>query len=105
MDLMNRVFSPYLDQFVIVFTNDILIYSKNREEHAEHLRTVLQMLREKQLYGKLSKCAFWIESIDFLGHIILGQGLSVDPKKVEPVEKWPTPKSVTEVRLFLGLAL
>ena len=86
MDLMNRVFSPYLDKFVVVFIDDILIYFKIRGDHAEHLRTVLQVLREKQLYGKLSKCAFWLESIDFLGHIVPGQGISVDPRKVEAVE-------------------
>ena len=80
IDLMNRVFSPYLDKFVIVFIDDILFYSKTREEHAEHLRTMLQVLREKRLCGKLSKCAFWQESVDFLGHIISGQGISVESK-------------------------
>ena len=81
-----------------VFIDDILIYSKNQGKHAKHLRMVLQVLREKQLYGKLSKCAFWLESVDFLGHIVSGQGISVDLRKVEAVDKWSTPKSVTEVR-------
>ena len=72
MDLMDRVFSPYLDKFIVVFIDDILIYSKNQGEHAEHLRTMLQILKEKQLYEKLSKCVFWSESVDFLGHIISG---------------------------------
>ena len=98
MDLINRVFSSYLDKFVIVFIDDILIYFKNQGEHAEHLKTVLQVLREKQLYRKLSKCAFWLESVEFLGHIVSGHGLLVDPKKVEAVEKWPTHKSITKVR-------
>ncbi|KAJ6797354.1 uncharacterized protein M6B38_216750 [Iris pallida] len=104
MDLMNRVFYQYLDKFVIVFIDDILIYSKSEEEHEKHLRIVLQTLREEQLYAKLSKCEFWLDQIPFLGHIVSGEGISVDPKKVEAVKSWPTPKSVAEIRSFLGLA-
>ncbi|KAJ6834065.1 uncharacterized protein M6B38_336600 [Iris pallida] len=104
MDLMNRVFYQYLDKFVIVFIDNILIYSKNKEEHEKHLRIVLQTLREEQLYAKLSKCEFWLDQIPFLGHIISGEGISVYPKKVKAVKSWPTPKSVAEIRSFLGLA-
>ncbi|KAJ6808834.1 uncharacterized protein M6B38_165845 [Iris pallida] len=104
MDLMNRVFYQYLDKFVIMFIDDILIYSKSEEEHEKHLRIVLQTLREKKLYAKLSKCEFWLDQIPFLGHIVSGEGISVDPKKVEAVKSWPTPKSVAEIRSFLGLA-
>ena len=104
MDLMNMVFSPFLDKFVLVFIDDILVYSKTREEHAEHLRAVFQLLRDHQLYSRLDKCQFWMESVSFLGHIIPEQGISVDPKKVEAVQDWPVPTSVSEVRSFLGLA-
>ncbi|KAJ6811857.1 uncharacterized protein M6B38_151055 [Iris pallida] len=104
MDLMNRVFYQYLDKFVIVFIDDIFIYSKNEEEHEKHLRIVLQTLREEQLYVKLSKCEFWLDQIPFLGHIISEEGISVDPKEVDAVKSWPTPKSVAEIRSFLGLA-
>ena len=83
MDLMNRIFQPYLDQFVIVFIDDILIYSGNKEDHEEHLRVVLQILRENQLYAKFSKCQFWLDSVAFLGHVILAEGVSVDPQKIE----------------------
>ena len=79
MDLMNRVFSPNLDKFVIVFINDILVYSGSPKEHTEHLRTVLQILRERQLYAKFSKCQFWLDKVAFLGHVILAEGVSVDP--------------------------
>ena len=85
MDLMNRVFSPYLDKFVIVFIDFILVYSGSPEEHAEHLRTVLQILRERRLYSKFSKCQFWLAKVAFLGHVILAEGMSVDPKKIEAV--------------------
>ena len=85
MDLMNRVFSLYLDKFVIVFIDDILVYSGSPEEHAEHLRTVLQILRESQLYAKFSKCQFWLDRVAFLGHVISVEGVSVDPKKIEVV--------------------
>ena len=104
MDLMNRVFSPYLDKFVIVFISDILVYSGSIEEHAEHLRTVLQILRERQLYAKLSKCQFWLDMVAFLGHVIPVQGVSVNPKKIEAVVNLKPPKNVSEVRSFLGLA-
>ena len=79
IDLMNRVFSPYLDKFVIVFIDDILVYSGSPEEHAEHLRTVLQILRERQLYAKFSECQFWLDKVAFLGHVISAKGISVDP--------------------------
>ena len=85
MDYMNRIFKPFLDKFVAVFIDDILIYSRIREEHAEHLRTILNILKEKQLYAKLSKYDFWMSEIQFLGHVISAQGISVDPSKVEVV--------------------
>ena len=85
MDLMNRVFSPYLDKFVIVFIDDILVYSGSPEEHAEHLRTVLQILRERQLYAKFSKCQFWLDKVAFLGDVISAEGISVDPQKIEAI--------------------
>ena len=85
MDLMNRVFRPYLDQFVVVFIDDILVYSKNEQEHTQHLHTVLQTLREHRLYAKLSKCDFWLKEISFLGHIISSEGIRVDPRKVEAI--------------------
>ena len=89
---------------MVVFIDDILIYSKSREEHAKHLRTVLEILRERQLYGKFSKCEFWLEEVQFLGHVISAKGISVDPAKVEAILKWERPKSVTEIRSFVGLA-
>ena len=104
MDLMNRVFSPYLDKFVIVFIDDILVYSGSLEEHSEHLRIVLQTLRERQLYAKLSKGQFWLNRVAFLGHVISVEEVSVDPKKIEAVVNWKPPKNVSEVRSFLGLA-
>jgi len=104
MDYMNRIFIPFLDKFVVVFIDDILIYSRTREEHAEHLRLVLSVLREKQLYAKLSKCEFWMDEVQFLGHVISAQGIAMDLAKVEAVVKWESPKSVTEIRSFVGLA-
>ena len=104
MEYMNRIFHTYLDRFVVVFIDDILIYSKCKEEHGEHLRIVLQVLKEKKLYAKISKCELWLEEVSFLGHIISGNGIVVDPSKVEAVSQWDTPKSVTEVRSFLDLA-
>ena len=85
MDLMNRVFSPYLDKFVIIFIDDILVHSGSSEEHAEHLRTVLQILRERQLYAKFSKCQFWLDKVAFLGHVISVKGISVDPQKIKAI--------------------
>ncbi|KAK2449583.1 hypothetical protein QL285_008768 [Trifolium repens] len=104
MDYMNRIFQPYLDQFVVIFIDDILIYSKDHQEHAEHLRIVLEILREKQLYAKFSKCEFWLSEVKFLGHAISQGGVSVDPSKVEAVLNWERPRNVSEVRSFLGLA-
>ena len=104
MDLMNRIFSPFLDQFVIVFIDDILIYSPTREEHAQHLQIVLQTLRDHQLYAKYSKCEFWLPEVKFLGHVVSGDGVAVDSSKIEAVMDWQTPKNVFEVRSFLGLA-
>ncbi|XP_060974075.1 uncharacterized protein LOC133039244 [Cannabis sativa] len=97
MDLMNRVFKEYLDQFVIVFIDDILIYSKTEEEHEEHLRLTLQRLREHQLYAKYKKCEFWLSEVAFLGHIVTSGGIKVDPAKVAAVKEWPRPKIASEV--------
>ena len=104
MDYMNRIFRPYLDQFVVVFIDDILIYFESREEHTEHLRVVLGILREHQLYGKLSKYEFWLEEVQFLSHVISAQGIAVDSAKIDTVVKWERPQTVTEVRSFLVLA-
>ncbi|GKA81826.1 putative reverse transcriptase domain-containing protein [Tanacetum coccineum] len=97
MDLMNRVCKPYLDKFVIVFIDDILIYSKNKQEHAEHLKLILELLKKEQLYAKFSKCEFWIPKVQFLGHVIDSQGIHVDPAKIESVKDWASPKSATEI--------
>ncbi|GJZ39678.1 reverse transcriptase domain-containing protein [Tanacetum coccineum] len=104
MDLMNRVCKPYLDKFVIVFIDDILIYSRNKEEHANHLRIILELLKKEKLYAKFSKCDFWIRIVQFLGHLIDNQGLHVDPAKIEAVKNWTSPTTPTEIRQFLGLA-
>ncbi|GJX64777.1 putative reverse transcriptase domain-containing protein [Tanacetum coccineum] len=104
MDLMNRVCNPYLDKFVIVFIDDILIYSKNKKEHEEHLRTILELLKKEELYAKFSKCEFWIPKVQFLGHVINSEGIHVDPAKIESIKDWVSPKSPTEIRQFLGLA-
>ncbi|PNY16525.1 retrotransposon-related protein [Trifolium pratense] len=104
MDYMNRIFNPFLDKFVVVFIDDILIYSKSYEEHEDHLRQVLQILREKKLYAKLSKCEFWLEEVKFLGHVITKDGIAVDPAKVETIISWEQPRTVTEIRSFVGLA-
>ena len=103
MDLMNRVFHEYLDHFVIVFIDDILIFSKSMEEHEEHLRNVFQILMEKKLYAKFKRCEFWLDQVVFLGHVISKAEISVDPSKVEVVVNWARPTNVSEVRSFLGL--
>ncbi|GJQ92753.1 putative reverse transcriptase domain-containing protein [Tanacetum coccineum] len=104
MDLMNRVCKPYLDKFVIVFIDDILIYSKNKKEHEEHLKLILELLKKEELYAKFSKCEFWIPKVQFLGHVIDSEGIHVDPAKIESIKDWTSPKSPTEIRQFLGLA-
>ncbi|KAK1648343.1 hypothetical protein QYE76_066148 [Lolium multiflorum] len=104
MNLMNKIFMKYLDKFVIVFIDDILIYSKDKEEHAKHLKIVLQILREHQLYAKFSKCKFWLDSVEFLGHVITKEGIAVNPSKVQSVLEWKSPKNAKEIRGFLGMA-
>ena len=104
MYLMNSIFMPELDKFVVVFIDDILIYSENEADHAEHLRIVLSRLREHKLYAKFSKCEFWLSKVPFLGHILSRDGISVDPSKVQEVMDWKAPTSVHEVSSFLGLA-
>ena len=104
MDLMNRVFHPYLDQFVVVFIDDILVYSKDAQEHEHHLRIALQILRENQLFAKLSKWDFWLKEVSFLGHIVSTDGIRVYLAKIEAVVSWKPPLNVTKVRSFLGLA-
>jgi hypothetical protein len=104
MYLMNSVFMLELDKFVVVFIDDILIYSKNEEEHTKHLRIVLTRLREHQLYAKFSKCAFWLEEIQFFGHVLFAKGIAVDPSKIKDILEWKPPTTVHQVRRFLGLA-
>ncbi|KAI5313326.1 hypothetical protein L3X38_042500 [Prunus dulcis] len=104
MDLMNRVFRRYLDRFVIVFIDDILLYSKSQKAHMKHLDVVLKTLRRRQLYAKFSKCQLWLDRVSFLGHVISAEGIYVDPQKIEAVVNWLRPTSVTEIRSFLGLA-
>ncbi|GJU63550.1 putative reverse transcriptase domain-containing protein [Tanacetum coccineum] len=102
MDLSITV-QPYLDKFVIVFIDDILIYSKNKQEHEEHLKLILKLLKKEELYAKFSKCEFWIPKVQFLGHVIDSKGIHVDPSKIESVKDWASPKTPTEIRQFLGL--
>ncbi|KAL0559353.1 hypothetical protein IC582_003962 [Cucumis melo] len=104
MDLMNRIFHQYLDQFVIVFIDDILVYSVDRKAHEEHLRIILHTLCDKQMYAKFRKCEFLLEQVVFLGHVVSAKGVSVDPQKVEAIVNWERLTSATEVRSFLGLA-
>jgi hypothetical protein len=104
MYLMNKVFMEYLDKFVVVFIDDILIFSKTEEEHKKHLRLVLEKLRSNQLYSKFSKCEFWLTEVAFLGHVISARGVLVDPSKVRDVLNWIPPTNVMEIRSFLGLA-
>ncbi|KAK2441465.1 hypothetical protein QL285_012763 [Trifolium repens] len=104
MAYMNRIFHSFLDKFVVVFIDDILVYSRNEEEHVEHLRLVLQVLRESKLYANPSKCEFWLEEVNFLGHVISRDGIAVDPAKIDTVLSWKQPQTVTDVRSFVGLA-
>jgi hypothetical protein len=104
MYLMNSVFMPELDKFVVVFIDDILIYSKNLEDHAKHLHIILQRLREHHLYAKFSKCEFWLDTVKFLDHTISSDGIFVDPSKVQEAMDWKPPTSVHQIRTFLGLA-
>nr|GFC15662.1 putative reverse transcriptase domain-containing protein [Tanacetum cinerariifolium] len=104
MDHMNQVCKPYLDKFVIVFINDILIYSKDEKEYEEHLKAILELLKKEELYAKFSKCEFWIPKVQFLGHVIDSQGIHVNPAKIESVKDWASPKSPTKIRQSLGLA-
>jgi hypothetical protein len=101
MYLMNKVFMEYLDKFAVVFIDDILIYSRSEEEHEEHLRLVLQKLREHRLYAKLSKCEFWLKQVSFLGDVISKGGISIDPSKVQDVLSWNAPMSVGDIQSFL----
>nr|GEV80240.1 putative reverse transcriptase domain-containing protein [Tanacetum cinerariifolium] len=103
MDLINRVFKPYLDKFMIDFIDEILIHSKNKEEHEEHLTLILELLKKDELYAKLSKCEFWIPKVQFFGHVNDSQGIHVDLAKIEFIKDWASPKTPTEIRQFLGL--
>ncbi|KAD3066853.1 hypothetical protein E3N88_34733 [Mikania micrantha] len=104
IDLMNRVCRPYLDKFVIVFIDDILIYSRNQQEHAQHLKLILKLLAREKLYAKFFKCEFWLREVQFLGHVVNQNGIQVDPSKIQAVKQWETPRTPTEIRQFLGLA-
>ncbi|GKC97833.1 putative reverse transcriptase domain-containing protein, partial [Tanacetum coccineum] len=101
MDLVNRVCKPYLDRFVIVFIDDILIYSKSRKEHEGHLKLILNLLKKEELYAKFSKCEFWLSKVQFLGHVIDSEGIHIDPVKIEAIKDWASPKTSTEIRQFL----
>jgi hypothetical protein len=103
MCLMNNVLGKFLDKFVLVFIDDILIYSKNKEEHEKHLRLILQVLREHQLYAKFNKCDFFQKQVHYLGHDISKEGVAMDPDKIRSIMEWPTPKVVSDVRSFMGL--
>ncbi|KAD2805268.1 hypothetical protein E3N88_38645 [Mikania micrantha] len=104
MDLMNRVCRPYLDQFVIVFIDDILIHSQTKQDHEQHLKLILELLTKEKLYAKFSKCEFWLREVHFLGHVINERGIHVDPSKIEAIQKWEAPRTPLEIRQFLGLA-
>nr|GFA79777.1 putative reverse transcriptase domain-containing protein [Tanacetum cinerariifolium] len=104
MDLMNRVCKPYLDRFMIVFIDDILIYSKSRKEHERHLKLIMRLLKKEELYAEFSKCKFWLSKVQFLGYVIDSEGIHVDPAKIESIKDWASPKTPTEIRQFLGLA-
>jgi len=104
MDLINRVLKPYIEKFVVVFIDDILVYSASKDEHVEHLRIVFKTLEEHKLYFKFKKCDFGMEKVHFLGHVISKEGVSVDPPKVETVVNWIRPTNSTDVLSFLGMA-
>ena len=104
MYMMNKVFMEYLDKFVVLFIDDILVFPKTKDEHVEHLRLVLQKLREHKLYAKRSKCEFWLEEVSFLGHVVSNGDIVVDPSKLKDVLNWKPPTDVSEIRSFLGLA-
>ncbi|GKF79800.1 putative reverse transcriptase domain-containing protein, partial [Tanacetum coccineum] len=104
MDLMKQVCKSYLDKFVIVFIDDILIYSKTKEDHEVHLRLVLELLRKEKLYAKFSKCEFWLQELHFLGHVVNQSGIHVDPSKIKAVKNWKAPTTSSEIRSFFGLA-
>src|SRR4051812_9193743 len=103
MTMMKKVFMEYLDKFVVVFIDDILICSKNDAEHERHLRMIMEKLREHKLYAKFSKCEFWLNTVGFLGHVVSGEGVVVDPSKVTAVTEWEAPKNVGEIRSFWDL--
>ncbi|GJX14076.1 putative reverse transcriptase domain-containing protein, partial [Tanacetum coccineum] len=103
MDLIYRVCKPYLDKFVIFFIDDILIYSKDKKEHEEHLKAILELLKKEKLYAKFSKCEFWIPKVHFLSHVIDSRGIHVDPAKIESIKDWASHKTPTKIRQFLGL--
>src|SRR4051794_32139385 len=104
MAMMNKVFTEYLDKFVVVFIDDILLYSKDEAEHERHLRLIMEKLREHKLYAKFSKCEFWLENVGFLGHVVSAKGVAVDPSKVTAVTDWESPRNAGEIWSFLGLA-
>ncbi|GKC37038.1 putative reverse transcriptase domain-containing protein [Tanacetum coccineum] len=101
MDLMNRVCKTYLDKFVIVFIDDILIYSRSKQENEEHLKQILELLQKEELYAKFSKCEFWLPKVQFLGHMIDSEGIHVDPAKIKSIKDWASPKTLTKIRQFL----
>ncbi|GKC26825.1 putative reverse transcriptase domain-containing protein [Tanacetum coccineum] len=103
IDLMNRVCKPYLDKFLIVFIDDILIYSRNEEEHEEHLKQILELFKKEELYANFSKCEFWLSKVQFLGYVIDSEGIHVDPAKIKSIKVWGSPKTPIEIRQFLGL--
>jgi hypothetical protein len=100
---MNSIFSKYLDNFFLIFIDDILIYSKSEEEHEQHLKIVLQTLCEHKLYAKFDKCDFYQKKIQYLGHVISEEGIAVDPKKIKAIMEWHVPKNVADIRSFMGI--
>jgi hypothetical protein len=104
MNMMNKVFMDELDKFIVVFIDDILIYSATAGEHEQHLRVVLKKLRQNQLYAKFNKCNFWLKEVAFLGHVLTAEGVVVDLTKIEAMKEWEQPRNVTDIHSFLGLA-